>query len=111
MTVFAGAAHRAGPESKLSFLLSYSPSEIISRPLIGAKYGDVTRRRETSYDVARQVLMVPSEPWRNSTPFFGATWLTHSSKRRPLRCTSLKRQIIEVIEVDHIEETINRTGH
>ena len=30
------------------------------------------RRRQTSYDVARLLLMVPIEPWRNSTPFFGA---------------------------------------
>ena len=30
------------------------------------------RRRETSYDIARLLLMVPMEPWRNSTPFFGA---------------------------------------
>ena len=65
-----------------------------------------TRRRKTSYDVARLILMVPSEPWQNSTPFFGAaafcttkiddfrassmlssltTWSTHSSKRMPLR--------------------------
>ena len=30
------------------------------------------RRRETSYDVARLLLMVPLEPWQNSTPVFGA---------------------------------------
>ena len=35
-------------------------------------YQTHTRRRKTSYDVARLILMVPSEPWRNSTPFFGA---------------------------------------
>ena len=29
-------------------------------------------RRQTSYDIARLLLMVPIEPWRNSTPFFGA---------------------------------------
>ena len=33
---------------------------------------DVARRRETSYDVARLLLMVPLEPWQNSTPVFGA---------------------------------------
>ena len=33
---------------------------------------DIARRRQTSYDVARLLLMVPLEPWRNSTPFFGA---------------------------------------
>ena len=75
--------------------------------------------------------MVPLEPWRNSTPFFGAaafcgtkignfwtsltlssltTWSTHLSKRRPLRRTSSKRQIMEIIEVDHVEET-NSEGH
>ena len=30
------------------------------------------RLRETSYDVARLLLMVPLEPWRNSIPVFGA---------------------------------------
>ena len=54
--------------------------------------------------------------WQSFTPFFGAaafcatkidnfrtyltTWSTHSSKRRSLRWTSFKRQIMEVIEVD-----------
>ena len=33
---------------------------------------NVARRRATSYDVARLLLMVPLEPWRNSTPVFGA---------------------------------------
>ena len=32
-------------------------------------------RRETSYDVARLLLMVPLEPWQNSTPIFGAAAL------------------------------------
>jgi len=75
--------------------------------------------------------MVPLEPRRNSTPFFCAaahsmtkiydfraysmlsslmTWSIHSSKRRPLRWTSSKRQIMKVIEVDHVEET-NSEGH
>ena len=36
------------------------------------KVRDFARRRETSYDVARLLVMVPLEPWRNSTPFFGA---------------------------------------
>ena len=31
-----------------------------------------TRRRETSYDIARLLLIVPLEPWRNSTTLFGA---------------------------------------
>ena len=74
------------------------------------KYCDVARRRATSYDVVRLLLMVPLVPWRNSTPFFGAaafcttkigdfrassmsssltTWSTYSSKRRPLRKNQL----------------------
>ena len=86
-----------------------------------------TRRRETSYDVARLLLMVPSEPWENSILFFGAaafcttkiddfrvsstlssmtTWLTHSSKRRLLSCTSSKRQIVDIIQVDQLGGTV-----
>ena len=34
--------------------------------------GDAARRREASYDVARLLLMAPIDPWRNSTPDFGA---------------------------------------
>ena len=37
-----------------------------------SKVGDLARRRGTSNDIARLLLMVPLEPWRNSTPFFGA---------------------------------------
>ena len=37
-----------------------------------SKFGDLARRRETSHVVARLLLMLPLEPWRNSTPFFGA---------------------------------------
>ena len=36
------------------------------------KSGDAARRRQTSYDVARLLLMAPIDPWRNSTPVFGA---------------------------------------
>ena len=36
------------------------------------KSSDAGRRRQTSYDVARLLLMVPIEPWQNSTPLFGA---------------------------------------
>ena len=89
-------------------------------------YCDVARRRETSSNVAKLLLMVPLEHWQNSITFFGVavifatkianfrepltltsltTWSTHSSKRRSLRWTSSKRQIMEVIEVDHVEET------
>ena len=70
------------------------------------KSGDVARRRQTSYGVARLLQMVPLEPCGYSTPNFGATafcttkigdfrassmssslttWSTYSSKRRPLR--------------------------
>ena len=91
------------------------------------KYGDVARRRKTLCDVARLHLMVQLEPWQNSTPFFGAaaicttkiddfrasllltslmSWSNHSSKRRSLRWTSSKGQIMEVVEVDHVEETM-----
>ena len=84
---------------------------------------DVARRRQTSYDVARLLLMVSIEVWRNSTPVFGAvvfcrtniedfrtlftsTSLTISQKRL-LRWTSSKRKIMEVIEVDQLEDTNN----
>ena len=71
--IFAGAARRAGPDSMLilcvcvcvCFWDNFSASD-------WSKYGDVTWRRETSYYVARLLLMVPLEPWRNSTPVFGA---------------------------------------
>ena len=92
------------------------------------KSGDVARRRQTSYDVARLLLMVPIELWRNSTIFFGAaafctskiedfrssltltsstTSWTFSLKRRSLRWTSLNRKIMEVIDVDQLKETNN----
>ena len=38
-------------------------------------FGDVARRRQTSYDVARLRLMAPMGLWRNSTPIFGAAAL------------------------------------
>ena len=38
----------------------------------GSGSGAAARRRQTSYDVARLLLMVPIAPWRNSTPVFGA---------------------------------------
>ena len=36
------------------------------------KISNVSRRRETLYDVARLLLMVPLEPGKNSTPFLGS---------------------------------------
>ena len=92
------------------------------------KSSDVARRRQTSYDVARLLLMVPIELWQNSTIFFGAaafctskiedfrasltltsstTSWTFSLKRRSLRWTSLNRKIMEVIDVDQLKETNN----
>ena len=47
-------------------------SELVSGQFSDHKSSDVARRRQTSYDVARLLLMVPIEPWQNSTPFFGA---------------------------------------
>ena len=94
-----------------------------------SKAGDITRCRQTSYDIARILLMVPFEPWENFTPFFGAaafctteidnfrasltltsstTLSAYWSKRWSLRWTSLKRQIMEVTEVDKLEDTNNR---
>ena len=35
-------------------------------------FENLARRRGTSSDIARLLLMVSLEPWRNSTPFFGA---------------------------------------
>ena len=88
---------------------------------------DVARRRQTSYDVARLLLMVRIELWRDSTPVFGAaafcttkiedfraslalTSLTTSSlKRRSLKWTSLRRKIMEVIDEDQLEETNNES--
>ena len=92
------------------------------------KISNVARRRQTSHDVARLLLMVPIEPWQNSTPIFGAaafctikiedfrasltsTFSTTSSaywwKRRSLRCTSSKRQLMEVAKVDQLKDTNN----
>ena len=35
-------------------------------------FENLARRRGTSHNIARLLLMVSLEPWRNSTPFFGA---------------------------------------
>ena len=79
---------------------------------------NVARRRQTSYDVARLLLMAPIDPWQNSTPVFGAVAFcttniedfrtpltstsstissTYSSQKRSLRWTSSKRKIMELI--------------
>ena len=87
---------------------------------------DAARRRQTSYDVARLLLMAPIDPWRNSTPVFGAvafcttniedfrTLLTSTSstilQKRSLRWTSSKRKIMQVIEVDNLKTQIKKGG-
>ena len=53
--------------------------------------GDAARRREASYDVARLLLMAPIDPWRNSTPDFGAVAFCTTNIedfRTPLTSTS-----------------------
>ena len=93
-----------------------------------SKVSDVARRRTASYDVARLLLMAPIDPWRNSTPDFGAVAFcttniedfrtpltstsstissTYSSQKRSLRWTSSKRKIMVVIEVGQLENTYN----
>ena len=72
--------------------------------------------------------MAPVDPWQNSAPVFGAVALcmtniedfrtpststsstissTYSSQKRSLRWTSSKRNVMEVIEVDQLEDTKN----
>ena len=86
-------------------------SALVSGQFSDHKSIDVARRRQTSYDVARLLLMVPLDPWRNFTPVFGAPAFcttkiddfrasltltsltilsTHSLKRTSLRWTSSK---------------------
>ena len=36
------------------------------------KSSDIAQHRQASYDVAKLLLMVPMEPWQNSTPVLGA---------------------------------------
>ena len=69
LILFAGAACRAGPDSMLILCVSVWDNFKASD---WSKFGDLARRRETSHDIARLILMLPLEPWRNSTPFFGA---------------------------------------
>ena len=90
--------------------------------------GDAARRRETSYDVARLLLMAPIDPWRNSTPDFGAVAFcttniedfrtpltstsstistTYSAQKRSLRWTSSKWKIMELILVEQLKDTNN----
>ena len=58
-----------GPTSRNSFILFFILSFFLS---VSNFQGDVARRRQASYDVARLLLMAPIDPWRNSAPDFGA---------------------------------------
>ena len=70
----------------------------------------VARRRTASYDVARLLLMAPIDPWRNSTPDFGAVAFCTTNIedfRIPLTLTYNIVHIFiveEVIEVDQLKE-------
>ena len=80
---------------------------------------DVARRRQTSYDVARLLLMVPIELWRDSTPVFGAAAFCTTKIedfRASLALTSSTtssiyslRKIMEIIDEDQLEETNNES--
>ena len=60
----------------LALCLTSSVSQSVSQSVSAFLFlGDVARRRQTSYDVARLRLMAPMGRWRNSTPFFGAAAL------------------------------------
>ena len=45
---------------------------LVSGQFSNHKSSDVARRRQTSYDVARLLLMVSIENWQNSNLFFGS---------------------------------------
>ena len=53
------------------------------------------RRHQTSYNIARLLLMALIKPWQNSTPFFGAvvfcTTKIDDFKRQPERWRCRKR--------------------
>ena len=109
----------------LALCLTSSVSHLVSAFLF---FCDAERRRQTSYDVARLLLMAPIDPWRNSTPAFGAVAFcttniedfrthltsmsstissTYSSQKRSLSWSSSKRKIMEAIEVDQLKDTNN----
>ena len=54
---------------KSKFILSVLFSLCLS---VSNLSGNAVRCREASYDVATLLLMAPIDPWRNSTPVFGA---------------------------------------
>ena len=57
----------------LALCLTSSVSQSVSQSVSAFLFlGDVARRCQTSYDVARLRLMAAIDPWRNSTPHFGA---------------------------------------
>ena len=56
--------------------LSTDPhSSRMSVELLRTSIRDVARRRTSSYDVVRVVIIVPLNCWQNFTPFFGAVAL------------------------------------
>ena len=84
---------------------------------------EVARRRQTSYNVARLLLMAPIDPWRNATSVFGAVAFCTTNiedlrsllmstfstilQKWSLRWTNSKRKLMEVIEVDQLGDTNN----
>ena len=119
-----------GPRSQNSFYLFFCFSFYFFFLSFCIQFsGDAARRRQASYDIATLLLMAPIDPWRNSTPIFGAVAFcttniedfrtpltsnsstissTYSPHKRSLRCTSSKRKIIEVIEVGQLKDTNNK---
>ena len=67
---YASATKHLGIGLLVGWLVGWSVGR--SRHKFQKSYHTHARRRETSYDVARLLLMVPLELWRNSTPIFGA---------------------------------------
>ena len=59
-----------------------------------SKVGDVKRRRQTLYDVARLLLMVPIELWQNSTPFLVQKW--RHSKIKTIPNIGLARHVVTI---------------
>ena len=84
-------------------------SELVSGQFSDQKSSDVARRRQTLYDVARLLLMVPIELWRNFTPDFGAAAFCttkiddfRASLTSPLRSSRWPRsKVSDVTQLDH----------
>ena len=68
---------------------------------------EVARRRQTSYDVARLLLMSPIDPWRNATPVFGAVAFCTTNIddfRTHLTSSSSTISSTYSLQVDQLEE-------